>query len=140
MQVIPGSHRSGLLKHRKHVSESVLALELEGGTFSADDAVSLNLVAGQTSLHHDNIVHGSPANASNQPRVGLTVRFPAPRYGATWAGHHRPGLSPAWPGPRYQPSGGNTQAGHLAASPRRCTSAASTRMANADAVPSRYST
>jgi len=27
MQVIPGSHRAGLLQHRKHVSESVLTLE-----------------------------------------------------------------------------------------------------------------
>jgi non-heme Fe2+,alpha-ketoglutarate-dependent halogenase len=75
MQVIPGSHRSGLLQHRKHVSESVLTLELEDGTFSAEDAVSLNLVSGQVSLHHDSIVHGSPANASDRERVGLTVRY-----------------------------------------------------------------
>jgi ectoine hydroxylase-related dioxygenase (phytanoyl-CoA dioxygenase family) len=75
MQVIPGSHRAGLLQHRKHVSESVLTLELEGGTFSADDAAPLNLVAGQASIHHDSIVHGSPANASDRARVGLTVRF-----------------------------------------------------------------
>jgi ectoine hydroxylase-related dioxygenase (phytanoyl-CoA dioxygenase family) len=75
MQVIPGSHRSGLLQHRKHVSESVLSLELEDGTFSAGDAVSLNLAAGQASLHHDGIVHGSAANTSERPRVGLTIRF-----------------------------------------------------------------
>jgi non-heme Fe2+,alpha-ketoglutarate-dependent halogenase len=75
MQVIPGSHRAGLLQHRKNVSESVLTLELEDGTFSAGDAVSLNLAAGQASFHHDSIVHGSPANASDRDRVGLTVRF-----------------------------------------------------------------
>jgi ectoine hydroxylase-related dioxygenase (phytanoyl-CoA dioxygenase family) len=75
MQVIPGSHRAGLLQHRKHVSESVLTLELEDGTFSAVDAVSLNLASGQASFHHDSIVHGSPANASDRDRVGLTVRY-----------------------------------------------------------------
>jgi ectoine hydroxylase-related dioxygenase (phytanoyl-CoA dioxygenase family) len=75
MQVIPGSHRAGLLQHRKHISESVLTLELEEGTLSADEAVSLNLASGQASLHHDSIVHGSPANASDRERVGLTVRY-----------------------------------------------------------------
>jgi non-haem Fe2+, alpha-ketoglutarate-dependent halogenase len=50
-------------------------LELEDGTFSADDAVSLNLASGQASFHHDSIVHGSPANASDRARVGLTVRY-----------------------------------------------------------------
>ena len=127
MQVIPGSHRAGLLQHRKHVSESVLTLELEDGTFSADDAVSLNLVAGQTSFHHDSIVHGSPANASDRDRVGLTVRYSAsqralrPRPGAAV-----PGLSAAGRGQWGQPGGGDprhtirpSQLGNAHPEPRR---------------------
>jgi len=37
--------------------------------------VSLNLKAGQISIHDDKIVHGSPANRSNRRRAGLTIRY-----------------------------------------------------------------
>jgi hypothetical protein len=96
MQVIPGSHRSGLLQHRKHVSESVLTLELEDGTFSAGDAVSLDLVAGQASLHHDGIVHGSAGQHVRACRgSGLTIRLFASRSALRpRAGHRSSGLIP----------------------------------------------
>jgi len=76
MQVIPGSHRAGLLKHRRSTdTDSVLSLECESGTFREDAAVSLVLTAGQFSVHDDKIVHGSPANHSDRRRAGLTVRY-----------------------------------------------------------------
>jgi len=76
MQIIPGSHRAGLLKHgRSQATDSVLTLECEKGQFREDGAVSLNLRAGQISIHHDNVVHGSPANHSNRRRAGLTARY-----------------------------------------------------------------
>jgi len=76
MQIIPGSHRTGLLKHgRSQATDSVLTLECEKGQFREDSAVSLNLKAGQISIHHDNVVHGSPANHSSRRRAGLTARF-----------------------------------------------------------------
>jgi len=75
MQVIPGSHRAGLIKHKNVSGDSVLTLELEQGTFNESDAQSLVLQAGQISLHDDAIVHGSPANRSNRWRNGLTVRY-----------------------------------------------------------------
>jgi hypothetical protein len=76
MQVIPGSHRAGLLKHgRTTDTQSVLTLECETEQFRADTAVSLNLKAGEISIHDDKIVHGSPANPSDRPRVGLTARY-----------------------------------------------------------------
>lgn len=76
MRVIPGSHQAGLLKHaRSQATDSVLTLECETGQFREDTAVSLNLNAGQISIHHDNVVHGSPANRSNRRRAGLTVRY-----------------------------------------------------------------
>lgn len=76
MKVIPGSHSVGLLKHsRSNDTDSVLTLECEGGQFREDLAVSLNLKAGQISIHDDKIVHGSLANRSNRRRAGLTIRY-----------------------------------------------------------------
>lgn len=76
MQVIPGSHNVGLLKHsRAKETDSVLTLECEKGQFREDSAVSLVLKAGQISIHDDNLVHGSPANRSNRRRAGLTARY-----------------------------------------------------------------
>lgn len=75
MQVIPGSHKAGLIQHQRVSSDSVLALELERGTFNEADARSLLLKAGQVSLHDDAIVHGSPANRSDRWRTGLTIRY-----------------------------------------------------------------
>jgi len=75
MQVIPKSHKAGLIKHKSVSSDSVLSLELEQGTFNEADARSLTLKAGQMSMHDDAIVHGSPANGSLRWRNGLTVRY-----------------------------------------------------------------
>ncbi|MBB6670775.1 phytanoyl-CoA dioxygenase family protein [Cohnella nanjingensis] len=75
MQVIPKSHKDGLIKHRSVSGDSVLTLELEEGTFYETDAKSLVLKAGQISLHDDAIVHGSPANHSTRWRNGVTIRY-----------------------------------------------------------------
>lgn len=78
MQVVPGTHRAGRLRHRpSHSRGDVLDMELEEGTFDLADAVHLELVAGQASLHDDNLVHGSGPNHSGRLRCGLTVRFSA---------------------------------------------------------------
>jgi non-heme Fe2+,alpha-ketoglutarate-dependent halogenase len=78
MQVIPGSHKAGLLKHaqaQKDATNSVLTLECEGGQFAEDSAQTLTLKAGQISIHDDKIVHGSQGNTSDRRRVGLTIRY-----------------------------------------------------------------
>ncbi len=76
MKVIPRSHLAGLMKHRRSTqTDSVLTLELENGQFREDTAVSLELKAGEISLHDDRIVHGSGANLSARRRVGLTMRY-----------------------------------------------------------------
>lgn len=76
MRVIPGSHRAGIIKHKRSAStDSVLTLELETGSFRDDTAVPLVLHAGEMSLHDDRIIHGSPANPSDRPRIGLTMRY-----------------------------------------------------------------
>lgn len=78
MEVIPGSHKAGILQHNRVTedqTDSVLLLECESGQFPADTAVPLILKAGQISIHDDKIVHGSPANPSDRRRVALTIRY-----------------------------------------------------------------
>jgi len=76
MKIIPGSHIGGVIKHRRsNQSDSILTLELEGGSFREDIAVQFKLKAGEISLHDDRAIHGSPANPSPRRRAGLTVRY-----------------------------------------------------------------
>jgi ectoine hydroxylase-related dioxygenase (phytanoyl-CoA dioxygenase family) len=76
MNVIPGSHTAGLLKHVRTIgTDSVLTLECELGQFREDTAVSAVLRAGQISVHDDKLVHGSPPNNSDNRRAGLTIRY-----------------------------------------------------------------
>ncbi|MBC7366109.1 MAG: phytanoyl-CoA dioxygenase family protein [Undibacterium sp.] len=77
MKLLPGSHRGGVIKHKKSLSTaSVLTLELaDGSDFSADNAIQFRLKAGECSLHDDRAIHGSPANPSDRRRAGLTIRY-----------------------------------------------------------------
>jgi len=76
MKIIPGSHASGIITHKRSTqTDSVLLLELEGGSFREDTAVQFTLKAGEVSLHDDRAVHGSPANPSDRRRAGLTLRY-----------------------------------------------------------------
>jgi ectoine hydroxylase-related dioxygenase (phytanoyl-CoA dioxygenase family) len=76
MNVIPGSHIAGILKHVKRMgTDSVLTLECELGQFREDSAVPVTLRAGQISIHDDKLVHGSPPNTSDTRRAGLTIRY-----------------------------------------------------------------
>jgi non-haem Fe2+, alpha-ketoglutarate-dependent halogenase len=111
MRVVPGTHRAGRLRH--HTSEDgryVLKQEIDEGEFDLADAVDMELTAGEVSLHHDGIVHGSEANLSRRRRVGFTMRFSStdvkcdlsvwPNFQAFLArgvdryGHNPPGVPP----------------------------------------------
>ncbi|HTL53062.1 MAG TPA: phytanoyl-CoA dioxygenase family protein [Planctomycetota bacterium] len=92
MQVIPASQRSGIIQHTNAADpNSVLHLQLEHGKFNVADAVSLNLNAGEISIHDDNLIHGSPANPSDRWRIGLTVRYSGTnvKYGGAWDSRFR---------------------------------------------------
>ncbi len=43
-----------------------------------EDVVDLELDAGDVSIHHPNIVHGSEPNTSDRRRAGLTIRYISP--------------------------------------------------------------
>jgi ectoine hydroxylase-related dioxygenase (phytanoyl-CoA dioxygenase family) len=72
MMIIPGSHKTGLMEHGKS--------DREGNTshFDESTAVTLELKAGQISLHHGLVVHGSLPNYSNRRRCGMTLRYSTP--------------------------------------------------------------
>lgn len=77
MKVIPGSHKGGVIKHRIADDKSILSFDLEDGTFSEEDAVTLSVPAGAFTLHDDAIIHGSAENESDRWRIGLVLRFSA---------------------------------------------------------------
>lgn len=76
LRVIPGTHRGERLGHR--VSDDpryALPQEIDPGQLDLSRAVDLELKAGEISLHHDGLVHGSDANRSDRPRIGFAMRF-----------------------------------------------------------------
>ena len=86
MRVVPASHRLGVLAYRasRPDERNVLHRSLDGiESMPAPQHVSLR--AGEFSLHHDLLVHGSEANRSARRRCGLTVRFCTPE--VTAPGH-----------------------------------------------------
>lgn len=82
MRVVPGSHRQGILPHQELRSPSNLLKRGEEILVQVDEAEAEDIVlrAGEMSLHHHSIVHGSRPNSSDGPRIGFIVRFATPAY------------------------------------------------------------
>ena len=76
MQIIPGSHKEGSVHHDKNDADHlVLNQEIPAELIDQDKIVTMDLKAGEMSLHDDALLHGSLANASPNKRAGLTMRF-----------------------------------------------------------------
>ena len=77
MQVIPRTHLIDQLPHKDTFAENNLLTR--GQEVQVDvnpnDAVDVILQAGEMSLHHVRLVHGSPPNASHDRRIGYAVRY-----------------------------------------------------------------
>jgi phytanoyl-CoA hydroxylase len=74
LRVIPGSHRLEFQEHARDTSvENVLSSGIAGVDESS--AVDVILRAGDVSVHHPNLIHGSNANTSDKRRCGLTIRY-----------------------------------------------------------------
>jgi ectoine hydroxylase-related dioxygenase (phytanoyl-CoA dioxygenase family) len=83
MRYIPASHKSHT--HYTHYTDNsnrlVLNQALMPGQIDESLAKPVILEPGQISLHDVYLVHGSPANRSNQRRAGLAIRYmPATSY------------------------------------------------------------
>jgi len=81
MRVVPGSHRNPILPHRDtYAADNRLSRGQEVQMEVDDkDAVDVILQAGQMSLHHVNIIHGSNPNPSDRSRTGFAIRFTTPK-------------------------------------------------------------
>ena len=79
MQVMPGTQKTQLPQRETYALDNALsrgqeiALEVD-----ESKAVALCLAAGEMSLHHIGIAHGSKANSADYPRIGIAVRYIAP--------------------------------------------------------------
>jgi non-heme Fe2+,alpha-ketoglutarate-dependent halogenase len=81
MRVIPGSHRGDILDHGKSAKQgNLLSINqaIPDSLVNVASALNLELKAGQMSLHHGKLIHGSNPNRSNRRRCGLTIRFVPP--------------------------------------------------------------
>jgi ectoine hydroxylase-related dioxygenase (phytanoyl-CoA dioxygenase family) len=81
MRVVPGSHRRPILPHRDtYAADNRLSRgqEIEVPV-DERDAVDVVLQAGEMSLHHVNIIHGSNPNPSDGSRIGFAPRYTTPR-------------------------------------------------------------
>jgi ectoine hydroxylase-related dioxygenase (phytanoyl-CoA dioxygenase family) len=81
MRVIPRTHRSGLLPHSVSKEPgNILAHDQEIPAEYLDESTAVDLIlkAGQASIHHGELVHGSNPNCSTRRRCGMTVRFTRP--------------------------------------------------------------
>lgn len=76
MRMIPGSHGEQLVHRDTFAADNLLSrgqeIEVE-----VDEArgVDVLLRAGEMSLHHVRMVHGSPANRSHDRRIGFAIRY-----------------------------------------------------------------
>lgn len=76
MQVVRGSHKKGVFKH--HINSApnlVLPKEVDSDQLDESNVVSLEMKAGEISLHDSGLIHGSGPNRSNRMRCGVTIRF-----------------------------------------------------------------
>jgi ectoine hydroxylase-related dioxygenase (phytanoyl-CoA dioxygenase family) len=76
MRVIPGTQHLDLkkLEPREDVA-NVLRSGMDRSLVDESAAVDIILKAGDVSVHHPNVIHGSEANRSARRRCGLTIRY-----------------------------------------------------------------
>ncbi len=89
MRVIPGSHTMAQVPHRDTFRpDNLLSRGQEVMVdVSEADAATLTLEAGEMSLHHVRLIHGSEPNPSGQRRIGFAIRY-LPTYVRQVAGTH----------------------------------------------------
>ena len=80
MQVIPGTHTIDQVDHRDTNAQHNLLSRGQEVEVDVDEskAVHLELDAGEISLHHVRLIHGSPPNPSDQRRIGYAIRYIPP--------------------------------------------------------------
>ena len=77
MAFIPGTHTVDQIPHRDTFAKNNLLTRGQEIAVDIDDstAVTVELQPGEISLHHVRVVHGSPANPSDDRRIGFAIRY-----------------------------------------------------------------
>ena len=77
VRVLPGSHRRNDSEHRDTFDEANMLTRGQELVcdIKKEEAVDLELAAGQISLHHVRLYHGSEPNRSDARRVGVAIRY-----------------------------------------------------------------
>lgn len=77
MRVIPGSHKLDQIAHRDTFAAGNLLSRGQEVAVNVDpaQAVPLELRAGEMSLHHVRLIHGSEPNPSARRRIGYAIRY-----------------------------------------------------------------
>jgi non-haem Fe2+, alpha-ketoglutarate-dependent halogenase len=89
MRVVPGSHNMAQVPHRDTFCPDNLLSRGQEIMVDVDaaQADTLTLGAGEMSLHHVRLIHGSEPNPSDQRRIGFAIRY-LPTYVRQIAGAH----------------------------------------------------
>jgi hypothetical protein len=76
MRYIPGSHKHGLLSHYVEGRADVAVGDaVQPHLVNSEAAKDDVLIAGQFSIHHSDLIHGSMPNRSTKRRSGLVFRY-----------------------------------------------------------------
>jgi ectoine hydroxylase-related dioxygenase (phytanoyl-CoA dioxygenase family) len=77
MKFLPGSHKWEQIEHLDTYDENNLLTRGQEIAVEVDEsqAVDVPLMAGEISLHHVRLVHGSHPNTTNDRRIGLSIRY-----------------------------------------------------------------
>jgi hypothetical protein len=77
MRVIPATHKMDQVAHRDTFSPDNLLSRGQEIEVAVDerDAAMLELQAGEMSLHHVRLIHGSDPNPSDHRRIGFAIRY-----------------------------------------------------------------
>jgi non-haem Fe2+, alpha-ketoglutarate-dependent halogenase len=80
MKFIPGSHKWDQVPHRDTFHKDNLLSRGQELAVEVDEsqAVYVPLKAGEISLHHIRLAHGSAPNTTNDRRIGLAIRYIPP--------------------------------------------------------------
>jgi non-heme Fe2+,alpha-ketoglutarate-dependent halogenase len=80
MRVIPGTHKMDQVPHRDTFAAANLLSRGQEISVDVDEsqAAMLELAAGEMSLHHVRLIHGSDPNPSDDRRIGFAIRFRDP--------------------------------------------------------------
>jgi non-haem Fe2+, alpha-ketoglutarate-dependent halogenase len=78
MRVVPGTHKQKVLPHAKSSRHKKTRLSLEVAVeVDESRAADILLKAGEMSLHHPYIIHGSNPNQTEEKRLGFAIRYVA---------------------------------------------------------------